>query len=82
MGSDNLVRAWKDEEYRSSLSEAERALLPENPAGSLELSDAELDLVAGGGSRGGFNICGITWFGCGGSFLCGISVCGFTVLVI
>jgi mersacidin/lichenicidin family type 2 lantibiotic len=79
--TENLVRAWKDEEYRLSLSEAERALLPENPAGSLELSDAEMDLVAGGGG-GGFNLCGITKFLCGGSFLCIVSVCGFTGLFI
>ena len=49
MASKDLVRAWKDEEYRLSLSEAERALLPESPVGSLELTDAELDQVAGGG---------------------------------
>jgi mersacidin/lichenicidin family type 2 lantibiotic len=48
MGNSTLVRAWKDEEFRLSLSEADQALLPGNPAGSLELTDAELDLVAGG----------------------------------
>jgi mersacidin/lichenicidin family type 2 lantibiotic len=47
----DLVRAWKDEEYRLSLSASELALLPENPAGSLELTDAELDVVAGGSRR-------------------------------
>jgi mersacidin/lichenicidin family type 2 lantibiotic len=44
----NIIRAWKDEEYRLSLSDAERAQLPENPAGLIELADAELDPVAGG----------------------------------
>jgi mersacidin/lichenicidin family type 2 lantibiotic len=34
----NIIRAWKDEEYRSSLSDAERALLPDNPAGLIELT--------------------------------------------
>jgi mersacidin/lichenicidin family type 2 lantibiotic len=81
--SSNLVRAWKDEEYRESLSEAQRALLPENPAGSLELTDAELDLVAGAyGNKGGggFNFCFLTKFFCGGSFICeAFSVCGFTI---
>jgi mersacidin/lichenicidin family type 2 lantibiotic len=48
MASSNLVRAWKDEDYRLSLSEAELAALPANPAGSLELTDADLDLVDGG----------------------------------
>jgi mersacidin/lichenicidin family type 2 lantibiotic len=44
-----MIRAWKDEEYRLSLSETDRAGLAENPAGSLELADAELDAVNGGG---------------------------------
>ena len=42
------IRAWKDEEFRLSLSEAERASLPQNPAGLIELSDAELGAVGGG----------------------------------
>jgi mersacidin/lichenicidin family type 2 lantibiotic len=46
----DIIRAWKDPEYRLSLSEADRAHLLENPAGSLELTDAELELV--GGSTG------------------------------
>jgi mersacidin/lichenicidin family type 2 lantibiotic len=48
----NIIRAWKDAEYRQSLSEAERALLPEHPAGLIELSDADL-IAAGGRPRGG-----------------------------
>ena len=44
----NVVRAWKDPEYRNRLGAAERALLPDHPAGAIELSDAELDAVAGG----------------------------------
>ena len=34
----DIVRAWKDEEYRASLSEEERGLLPEHPAGSMGVS--------------------------------------------
>jgi mersacidin/lichenicidin family type 2 lantibiotic len=49
MPIEKIIRAWKDEEYRSSLTEAERALLPEHPAGLIELSGAEMDGVAGGG---------------------------------
>ena len=49
MSKKNIIRAWKDEDYRLSLSEAERALLPEHPAGLIELSGAEMDGVAGGG---------------------------------
>ena len=48
MSNINIVRAWKDSAYRNSLSEAERAALPANPAGSVELSDADLGHVAGG----------------------------------
>jgi mersacidin/lichenicidin family type 2 lantibiotic len=44
----DITRAWKDEEYRLSLSEEERALLLGNPAGLLELSDAELESIMGG----------------------------------
>ncbi len=44
----DVVRAWKDEAYRASLSEDERSLLPENPAGMVELSDQELEGIAGG----------------------------------
>jgi mersacidin/lichenicidin family type 2 lantibiotic len=44
----DIIRAWKDEEYRLSLTEEQRALLPDNPAGLLELSDADLESVAGG----------------------------------
>lgn len=44
----DIVRAWKDPAYLASLSEEERALVPENPAGTVELSDDELERVAGG----------------------------------
>jgi mersacidin/lichenicidin family type 2 lantibiotic len=45
---DTIIRAWKDPEYREDLSEEERELLPENPAGAIELTDEELDLAVGG----------------------------------
>ena len=43
-----IIRAWKDEEYRFSLSDAEQVLLPDHPAGFITLTDADLDVVAGG----------------------------------
>jgi mersacidin/lichenicidin family type 2 lantibiotic len=46
----DIVRAWKDESYRNSLSASELAQLPTNPAGAFELSDADLDAVHGAGS--------------------------------
>lgn len=48
MNNVDVIRAWKDEEYRLSLSDAERAQLPAHPAGLVELQDAELDQAAGG----------------------------------
>ena len=45
---DKIIRAWRDPEYRQNLSEEERGLLPENPAGAIELTDEELDMAAGG----------------------------------
>jgi mersacidin/lichenicidin family type 2 lantibiotic len=48
MSNKKVIRAWKDPVYRNSLSEAERAALPANPAGSIEISDADLGKVAGG----------------------------------
>ncbi|WP_420854465.1 mersacidin/lichenicidin family type 2 lantibiotic [Sorangium cellulosum] len=36
-----MIRAWKDESYRLSLSDAQRALLPESPVGPVELSDED-----------------------------------------
>jgi mersacidin/lichenicidin family type 2 lantibiotic len=48
MSQVNVARAWKDDEYRGGLTEAERASLPENPAGLVELPQTELQQVAGG----------------------------------
>jgi mersacidin/lichenicidin family type 2 lantibiotic len=44
----DIVRAWKDQNYRASLSEEQLGQLPPNPAGEAELSDAELEAVYGG----------------------------------
>ena len=48
MSNIDIVRAWKDEDYRASLSEAEQAMLPENPAGLVELADEDMSSMAGG----------------------------------
>ena len=52
MSNVNIIRAWKDPIYRNSLSDAERAALPPNPAGAVEISDADLGKVAGGADKG------------------------------
>lgn len=48
MSNIDVVRAWKDKDYRSSLSPEELAALPPNPAGPIEISDEDLGNVAGG----------------------------------
>ena len=65
----DVIRAWKDEEYFSSLSETERVLLPQNPAGFVELSDEEL-----GGAQGG--VIG----SCHSCFTCMTIDCDITIL--
>jgi mersacidin/lichenicidin family type 2 lantibiotic len=47
MSIEDIIRAWKDEDFRLSLSAADRALLPDNPAGAIELTDAQLERVGG-----------------------------------
>ncbi|MFL5357706.1 mersacidin/lichenicidin family type 2 lantibiotic [Archangium sp.] len=49
MSNIDVVRAWKDEQYRMSLSETERASLPENPDGMVDLTELDLEGVSGGG---------------------------------
>jgi len=44
----DIIRAWKDEHYRRALDPEALASLPPNPAGAVELGDAELSAVAGG----------------------------------
>jgi len=44
----DVIRAWKNEEFRLDLSDVERSLLPAHPAGLLDLTDADLDSASGG----------------------------------
>ena len=43
----DIIRAWRDNTYRESLTEEQRALLLENPLGEA-LSEDELEFVSGG----------------------------------
>ena len=43
VSNEEIIRAWKDENFRLSLSEAQRAQLPEHPAGAIEIQDQDLD---------------------------------------
>jgi mersacidin/lichenicidin family type 2 lantibiotic len=47
MSTQEILRAWRDQDYWLSLSEGERARVPENPAGVVELLDEELEHIAG-----------------------------------
>jgi mersacidin/lichenicidin family type 2 lantibiotic len=44
----NSIKVWKDPEYRRSLSAEELTQVADNPVGLVELSDDELNGVAGG----------------------------------
>ncbi len=48
MSNIDVIRAWKDEEYRNSLTPDQLAALPENPAGFVELDDQTLEASVGG----------------------------------
>ena len=49
MTTNDVIRAWKDPNYRAGLSEDERAALPASPAGTIEVSETDLAGVEGGG---------------------------------
>ncbi len=53
MTVNNIIRAWRDPLFRSGLTEAERALVPDNPAGMIELHGTALDAVAGASGAAG-----------------------------
>lgn len=48
MNREQIIKAWKDEDYRAGLSEADRAHVPTHPAGMIELPDELMTSVAGG----------------------------------
>ena len=50
LNNETVVRAWKDPEFRASLSPEDRASIPENPSGRsiTELDETELGNVSGG----------------------------------
>jgi mersacidin/lichenicidin family type 2 lantibiotic len=66
MNKEQIIRAWKDEEYRRSLGEGERRLLPDHPAGIIELSDAQLGF-AGGEEEATLRL--ETWGCCNGTYI-------------
>ncbi len=59
MSHQDIIRAWKDAEYRESLSKEQRSQLPENPAGTIGMTDGDMESIAGGGG---------SQIGCGPTF--------------
>jgi mersacidin/lichenicidin family type 2 lantibiotic len=51
MANIDIIRAWKDEEYRNGLSEEQRSQLPENPAGMVELTNTSMETIVGGNQQ-------------------------------
>jgi mersacidin/lichenicidin family type 2 lantibiotic len=52
MNNIDIIRAWKDAEYRQSLTSDELKQLPANPVGEVELSESDLAQVVGGSTGG------------------------------
>lgn len=75
MQKDDIIRAWKDSEFRTGLTAEEQALLPENPAGLVQLTDEVLEDVVGGGSC-------ICWSCSGGGDIGGPTVTPRPVVVV
>ena len=71
----DIVRAWKDEEYCESLSDKQRASLPVNPAGVIELTDVELSGAAGGAEGDIYVTVTITLPICYTLYTCGPTIC-------
>ena len=43
MPINEIVRAWKDEEYRNSLTSEQRNTIPDHPAGVIEFGQPQLE---------------------------------------
>jgi len=78
MSPDLVIRAWKDPEFRKSLSSEQRDTLPDNPSGRsmTELSEEELLGITGGVLAQPKDILGPNT-GCIGPYrpTCGIRAC-------
>ena len=48
MKKKDIIRAWRDGEFYESLTDEQKASLPENPAALLALDDDVLNSVSGG----------------------------------
>ena len=48
MNIQTVIRLWKDADFRDTLPQTERQMLPTSPVGVVELSDDALDGASGG----------------------------------
>ena len=71
----DIVRAWKDEEYCESLTDTQRASLPQNPVGVVELTDAQLSAAGGGLAEDQLTTVTITLPICPTFYMCSLTFC-------
>ena len=48
MRPETIIRAWKDEKFRLRMNNADRSLIPDHPAGLIEIPEEELVEAVGG----------------------------------
>ena len=72
MANVDIIRAWKDEDYRQSLSAEQQEQLPVNPAGLVELDDEEMSSVSGG----------LRHTGCGDPLHTPVRACNETIAMV
>ena len=48
MNIEGIINAWRDGEYCARLDGAAREVLPASPIGEIDLSDTDLEQIAGG----------------------------------
>ena len=56
----DVVRAWRDPQYRRSLSRDQLALMPQNPAGAVQVDERALAAATGAGDETGVQT--TAWF--------------------
>lgn len=47
MKHDDTIRAWRDDDFRSSLTERQRLDLPDSPVGIVELPEEDSETIGG-----------------------------------
>ena len=64
MTTEETIKAWKNDQYRHTLTSAQRAALPVHPAGVVELDEALLTEVTGADASSYYLACTL-WLICG-----------------